>query len=271
MLLELLHTETGDPKGYPRDHPSSLYSQSRDTYYVDHFLYLINEVERDNASLLSAEERDYINHVRALPVPALQLYIRLLNRKGVFFRKDKLAYLSAHDLHAAIDVLQAQGFLKKQTDFTQDCDAILSLFTVGELKDLTKAFGLPSSLRRDDYCAVIKKRADFTQWFGALTRQYPVIVLEVSCWEFLKFLYFGRITPNLSDFVIHELGHINPEPVHKGAGEARFVSYAEARCCFDMHLFYEEFRSIRDDAEPLELWNWFRQQGKDRNRIGSGS
>ena len=61
-------------------------------YYLDNFQYVLDFVERLYGGLLNETEWDFVRRFRTLSVDAQCLYVRISNRKGLFFRVNKLHY-----------------------------------------------------------------------------------------------------------------------------------------------------------------------------------
>lgn len=61
-------------------------------YYLDNFHYLLEFVTRQYAHLLNKEELAYASGFQALTSGAQMLYVRLVQRKGPLFRRDKINY-----------------------------------------------------------------------------------------------------------------------------------------------------------------------------------
>ena len=109
-------------------------------YYLDYLDYLLAFVLKRSGAVLKGAERDSIQAFQALPKPARALYARLLQRKGAYFRIDKLAYSEIPSVNAAVQKLIKAGFLQAISGARQDL--CLSLRTVKELKQLPVVAGL---------------------------------------------------------------------------------------------------------------------------------
>ncbi|MDB5477820.1 MAG: hypothetical protein JWM96_315 [Alphaproteobacteria bacterium] len=240
MLSETNVMEKPGPIGWRE----GLSGPSGPDYYVVHYNFVLDYAECFYCHLLSACEREYIEKIRDLSPEALKLYIRLVNRKGPAFRVGKLHYLETETRDAAIAELSKAGFIETMNG-QSDC---LDLFTAAELQKWAAAFSAPRNLHKADLCDWLRAAPGYAGFLAALHAAEPVILLKPSCWDFLKFLYFGRLTDNLSDFVVHELGYINPEQVDLSQIQARFEGYEQAKECFALHLLYEELRGLEADA-----------------------
>ena len=74
-------------------------------YYLDNFHYVLNFVSRNYVHLLSAQEIGFTIRFRGMSINARRLYVRLANRKGPFFRFDKIMYAEISDISSALNEL----------------------------------------------------------------------------------------------------------------------------------------------------------------------
>ena len=110
-------------------------------YYLDNFHYLLDFVSNNYIHLLSAEEQDFCERFRSLNIGARRLYVRLTNRKGSYFRCDKIKYEEIPDLARALNDLLQFGLAQPSVpDFD---DAV----TMGEGEQLIEE--LEQSLRSE--------------------------------------------------------------------------------------------------------------------------
>ena len=78
-----------------------------DKYYLDNFEFLLDFVEKKYHALLSVPEVNFITNFQALSEDAKCLYVRICNRKGIFFRLKKLAYNEINSIESAhIELLE---------------------------------------------------------------------------------------------------------------------------------------------------------------------
>ena len=82
-------------------------------YYLDNFRYVLDFVKRLYGNLLTDAEWAFIHNFEALSLDAQCLYVRFSNRKGLFFRINKLQYTEITDVPAAADELLRTGFIDR--------------------------------------------------------------------------------------------------------------------------------------------------------------
>lgn len=179
-------------------------------YYRDNFEILLNTVHRQYQDLLSQSERNWISTYFALPVNARLLYIRLLSRKGLFFRISKLRYPEISPMHHAVESLEACGFITvNRSDWPMH--ALLSLFTKPELLNRFHAATCPELWDKNKTLKQTRKpelieallSADLT--LSALQETIVHVEHQAHLTTFLL-LFFGNQHQDMSQFVLADLG-----------------------------------------------------------------
>ncbi len=228
-------------------------------YYLQHFWQVIDGVEKQYWDLLNFAEHRYLKTLRQLSPPALVLYVRLINRKGPYFRQNKLDYLAAEQLPMALaELVKAQllNFVASEKP-APDC---LHCFTQTELLQNLKDL-LPPGLRKAELLVWLTEWPQYPNWLTNLLVQEPVLCLAAADpWPFLKFLYFGYLTENLSGFAVKALGHVVPETVTTAAFKPNFSARAEAETCYRIEGIYAEFRILRAARTATEVHHWWQGQ-----------
>lgn len=168
-------------------------------YYLDYLDYLLAFVAARYEHVLKDSERKRIQVFQALPKTARALYTRLLQRKGAYFRVDKLAYSEIPALDAAVEILTNAGFLQAISGARQDL--CLSLRTIKELKQLSALIPLGLSNA---------SRAQFEHAIAETDVVLPglkiVCVREQTLMAVCQHLFFGNEYQDLSEFVLSDLG-----------------------------------------------------------------
>jgi hypothetical protein len=242
-------------------------------YYLDHFRQVLEAVRQRYGFLLDPTEVAHISRIRALGEPAQSLYARLVNRRGPCFRLDRLSYPDIPGLDAAVADLLAQGLLVP-------CDTELeaavrprlyNCFTLPELRARLTDHRLPRALRKDDLLAWLETWDGGPAWLAGLLAGHPVLRLPAhDPWPFLRFLFFGDLRDNLSDFVTRELGLIVTERVEPEKLRPQFETRRAAVDAYRMACLYAEFRSLRDAQPVLETLRWWQGQMIERTALAAG-
>ncbi|MEM8967551.1 MAG: VRR-NUC domain-containing protein [Bacteroidota bacterium] len=245
-------------------------------YYLDNFEALLRFVQEKSGNLMSRREKNFARKFLALPEDARCLFVRLTNRKGSFFRISKLAYAEINDLLETTDLLCQQKFFsrlspKHSNEFTE----VLSIFPKAELLTLLPKEELPKgyrSLKKPELitCAVAHLN---TRKIINVLRQLEDIVRvgyedQVAM---LRFLYFGDIHSDMSQFVVRDLGIIKSELFNEDKLKAAYRTRQEAEDTFRMLRIYQEFRVLRDEAmAPAdEIYRWFQNCSLTRQEFCS--
>ena len=168
-------------------------------YYLDYLDYLLAFVLKRSGAVLKGAERDRIQAFQALPKPARALYARLLQRKGAYFRIDKLAYSEIPSVDAAVQKLIKAGFLQAISGARQDL--CLSLRTVKELKQLpvVAGLGLGNASRTQIEQAIAETGTELPDLKIVCVREQTLMAL-------CQHLFFGNEYQDLSEFVLSDLG-----------------------------------------------------------------
>lgn len=197
-------------------------------YYLDNFDYLLEFVSRQYAHLLDKDELAYAANFHGLPVQARMLYVRLVQRKGLLFRCDKIAYKEITDLQAAIQHLSEAGFLDDGHD--AELSEVLCLLTKDELLELPEAAKAESSWKKN---AILENLidADVKVIITAFSILRP---LHQDFYQLYKLLFFGNLTQDLTEFVLNDLG-VTPFEKYPLQPDASF---------FESRGFIEETRQL---------------------------
>ncbi|HEX3984760.1 MAG TPA: hypothetical protein VHX12_13780, partial [Acidisoma sp.] len=257
--------------GHP-DAPDTMQS-SAIPYYLEHFREVLRSVECRYGFLLSAGEHRYVARLDRSSQPAEMLYARLVNRKGPCFRIDKLDYADLPDLTGAIHELGENGLLGRWPPSTHAAGAepILRCFTMPELAASLRHYEVVAPRRRPDLVSWLTAWDRFPDWLTSLLSRFPVVGLAAEDpWPFFRFLYFGELRDNLSDFVVRELGFVVPERIASDQVAVKFGSRGQAEDAFRMARVYQHFRAIRDVCAPREMMDWWTAQAIDRSNLAAG-
>ncbi len=238
-----------------------------DGYYLEHFWTVIHGVAARYGLLLSFAERRFIGKINALSPQALTLYVRLINRKGPYFRVGKLAYFDPTRLDDAIQELTGAALITPITPDKACCDALVKLFTHRELQAALRVHDVPKQTTKQNLCDWLNDWPGASAFWQTLLHQHALIQLCDSPWDFLKFLYFGQRTDTLSDFVIQALGHITLEAIDADDLRPLFRDRPQADDCYRMQMLYSEFRDVRDDLDTDELFIWWQGKALCRSQL----
>ena len=197
-------------------------------YYHQYFIELLLFVQKYSVHLMGAAEELFIHDFQKLGIDAQCLFIRLSNRRGPYFRLDKLKYDEISSLKSASKELELSGFISRELD---PDEKIFKTFTKVELKAIYTHLDW-SKQTKDEAILQLKEAQDY----AAILTQFPLIeVVRQEVLEFLKMLYFGRYKKPMTDFVIRDIGHIKLETLDETQFTPWFENRQEALAAFELY------------------------------------
>ncbi|BDU74285.1 VRR-NUC domain-containing protein [Mesoterricola silvestris] len=210
-----------------------------DPYYLVNFQCVLEDVRSRCGDLLLPEERARLEAFRSLPGDARRLYVRMLTRKGPWFRPGALAYPEIGP--GALEALAAAGFLAGPEEAT--AAELAGLLRKPELEALLEAAGIP--FRRAEGREALASRVP-----EALLRDAAdAVAPRGRDWARLLFLlFFGNLEQDLTDFVLAELGHVRYEAYEVDPACRAFGSRQEV----DRLLSLDGLRTALEAGEDLE-------------------
>ncbi|WP_234733115.1 VRR-NUC domain-containing protein [Tellurirhabdus bombi] len=240
-------------------------------YYLDYFRYLIGFVQRMYTHLLNAEEQAFIRRFESLTEDAQCLFVRFSNRRGDFFRIDKLSYREIDELPAAVGELLLNGFIERLNAHHELMgDAALNVFTKPELLAL-----LP--LAPEELKPLAKEKKENVVRYALHELAFPEIVASLTAHEtvvkvafeaevmMLKYLFFGNRSSDMTEFVIRDLGKVSFERYDESKLTARFLTRKEVEDKLMISLTNEEFRELQHaETPPEDIYNWFMNWNETR-------
>ncbi|HTN39812.1 MAG TPA: exonuclease domain-containing protein, partial [Asticcacaulis sp.] len=224
-------------------------------YYRDHFIEMIGFIRSVYGAMLDAEERAFITRFEALDEWAQCLYIRMSNRKKAVFSPRDLAYQEIGDLWGGLDQLRAQGFIREIE--VRDYRACLDDRPKPDLIDLAKGHQLEikSGWAKPRLVAFLHEHLPYDRFSAGFLRSDHFIPEHKETLGFLLYLYFGKLSDNMTSFALRDLGVVAVKA--RDSYQARFESLEEARAgyFYARHLRAlkggTDFRAL---AETVDAW-----------------
>ncbi|MEG3219031.1 VRR-NUC domain-containing protein [Vibrio gigantis] len=179
------------------------------TYYLDNFNRLIEHAQTLYPDLLSGDERRWLSEYKRLSVSSQCLMVRLLSRRGCWFRSDKLNYVEIPDLNSALQELSTSGFITlshpaEQHDLViSEVELGLHLLTKPELLSVFAALKSNKTAKKDELLLLLEHQP-FDQ-FQSLPFDC-IYVVESQVIDVLLLLFFANTYQDLSQFVLSDLG-----------------------------------------------------------------
>ena len=213
-------------------------------YYLRNFETVLGDVRSRYDDLLRPGERRRTERFLALPVPARRLYVRMLTRRGPWFRLDGLRYPELPDPGQALEALGASGFAARADAASPE--ELEPLLRKEEILVLLDGLGLrcPRSLPRE----ALGRRllASGAPGLGpALAAAAPAAAPLALDWaRLMVFLFFGNGDQDLTEFILADLGRVRFESYPLDPGGRLF----QAREDVDFLLALQDLRGACGDA-----------------------
>lgn len=177
-------------------------------YYLQNFKLVLQRVEINYADLLTAEEQSFIQGFYQLPPSAQCLLVRMLTRKGIYFRSDKLNYLEVGCTPTAAGNLIARGFVSADPIVT--LEQLTHLLTKPELLGTLAAL-LPNkkNLAKGELVEILVQQNPAPRHWLVWTQMQLGDLYQVEIQPLvdrLMILFFGNGYQDLSEFVLQDLG-----------------------------------------------------------------
>lgn len=239
-------------------------------YYLQHFQELLQFVKTHYGPCLTPSASTWLADFEQLSMPAQQLLVRMLNRKGRVFADSELYYAEIGPVAPLLSELQQAGFIAALSAAElPDFWLRLTKETLWQLLQLAapqltsplnakKSHSKPELLR-----AALALPVDWLVLIAQLPQQY-VALQRLDALHYLYFLYFGRVEPNLSLFTLRDLG-IRQTGQFKQQFSPRFTELATAELAFQLAQaklaladLSKQLKQQPADAESL-LTPWLEQ------------
>jgi len=220
-------------------------------YYLHNFVRALDWLRTRYADVLGAPEQDFIARFAQLPEPAQALLVRLVMRRGPWFRAGKLAYEEIGDIHTAAAPLLALGWLDATAPMT-----LAELFAVHTHREVATLFaatcthqGTAKSQTKAALLQALQPHhttaQPYRQWHPASTEAVWRVAQEVTalCTR-LRLMFFGNLHQGWSEFVLADLGLFQYEVVPFDAQSRAF----QCRADVDHYLVLHALRQALDDG-----------------------
>ncbi len=217
-------------------------------YYHQYFTEVLAFVEKYSAHLMGPEEQLFILDFNKLSLDAQCLFIRLSNRRGPYFRLDKLRYDEISSIEAATKELKFSGFISSEFDINKK---IFEVFTKAELKAIYTHLDWSKQTKKD---AIIQLNE--IQIHNSILTQFTLIeVIRQEVLEFIKMLYFGKYKKQMTEFVIRDIGYIKLETLDETQFTPWFESRKEALAAFELYKLSSLVRGALKENNAIATHN----------------
>lgn len=217
-------------------------------YYLHNFQHALHALVQRYADMLDAAELGFVQQFQQLPQPSQALLVRMLMRRGPWFRQSKLQYEEIGDICAAAAPLQALGWIDAHADMP--VEALFDLHTRAELQGLLP----PATGRKQDWLQQLLDAQYPARLYAQWHPQAAECVWLLSdaviqlCLRF-RLMFFGNLRQAWSEFVLADLGIFRYENVPLPASARAF----QCREDVDLYLAMQASRDAMDsESMPAE-------------------
>ncbi|MFC0181386.1 VRR-NUC domain-containing protein [Pseudarcicella hirudinis] len=234
-------------------------------YYLEYFEYLLNFVRKKYAGILNENELFFLSEFENLSEDEQCLFIRFTNRRGAFFRSEKLKYAEILEIPQVIDSLISKNFIEALSHAHFPFAAeVLDIYNKTELISLAKMLNLDTkgktSLKKEEVLDWLLENSDFEEIVHWLNHQ-PASVIKVKFETevmMLKFLFFGSRYGDMTEFVVRDLGFQTYEKYDEEKMVAFFSTRQEAEDKFRVSIVREDFYLMQQsEVDPKDIFSWF--------------
>lgn len=238
-------------------------------YYLDYFLMLLEHVQKQYGKMLIPSEKGFIRRFHKLPEDAQCLFIRLANRRGTFFRMNKIQYQEIEQQETALQLLlRRKYFSQLSVAHVEEMVLLLHTFTKPELLQLVQPIlekqqmSLLRKLKKPELMDLMIATIPASELIRIIQDQELIVRVEKEDeLEMFKFLYFGHLDGDMTQFVVRDIGYIKTEAYDQSKLKALFKSRQEAEDKLKLCKVYREFRYMRDELKLTAdlIYEWFEQ------------
>lgn len=218
-------------------------------YYLHNFQSALQWIHDRYQDILQPEETAFINGFSELPAMSQALFVRLIMRKGPWFRYSKLVYDEIPDVLAAAQPLLALGWLRE--DEPLSLEELFGLYAKPELVTVFAPQGARASMRKSEILALMSAADTAPQyhneWITDSTERAWKIDIGPLCTR-LRLMFFGNLYQTWSEFVLADLGIFNYEAVAFDASCRAFQQGHDV----DTYLEINAWRELVNDTPCLE-------------------
>ncbi|ENF8747285.1 VRR-NUC domain-containing protein [Vibrio fluvialis] len=222
-----------------------------DDYYLTNFRKLTSHALEWYGDLLTDEERRWLADFDRLSHGGQCLLVRLLSRRGNWFRSDKAEYKEIGDQQQALSELAALGFITLNPD--ADISTLAEkLLTKAEILALFPT--LPKQSRKEALLTQL------SQQIIAKKIELPFSVIYLNQGEMIELLlvlFFANTHQDFSQFVLDDLGLNNFER-YQLSRERRFFQHREQVEVLRKLTHIQSLYDLCPKPTPTELDEWQR-------------
>lgn len=221
-------------------------------YYLKNVHFMMDWVITRYADCLHEDELAQLAAFQDFPEATQALWVRLIMRKGLHFRQDKLNYPEIGDIPTAVAPLLKTQWITVKAPISWP--ELYRLLTKAEWQACFEKQGSALGLTRRDskqlwYQTLTPTYGDqqspWTQWWPEAPAPL-VSLLKHDLFERIKLMFFGNLHQDWSEFVLVELGYQRHEQVNFTAEDRAF----EDRATLDHYWQLHQWREALEQSSP---------------------
>lgn len=200
-------------------------------YYLHNFQRALAWIGERHGDLLDSAEQRFLARFGQLPQPSQALMVRLLMRRGPWFRAGKLVYEEIPDIRDAATPLLEFGWLDAQ--HPMGLDELFALHTKPELLRLFACAPVHPGMRKAEMLRTLHElhvepslKQTYTQWNPQAQEAAWRVMVGDLCERF-RLMFFGNLHQDWSEFVLADLGVFRYETVALDAASRPFQLRAD--------------------------------------------
>ncbi|WP_315122627.1 VRR-NUC domain-containing protein [Comamonas antarctica] len=214
-------------------------------YYLHNFERALAWIAQRYSDLLDSAEHDFLAQFAALPPLSRALLVRMLMRRGPWFRASKLVYEEIPEVSAAADPLLALGWLDTQAPML--LEELFDLHTKGELATVFAGAERGGGTRKSDWLLALgSQHAEprrYAEWHPKAAEPVWRVMLGALS-ERLRLMFFGNLHQDWTEFVLADLGVFKYESVDFDASSRAF----QTREDIDAYLALQACREALEEG-----------------------
>lgn len=218
-------------------------------YYLHNFQRALDWIAQRYGDLLDTPEQDFLTRFTQLPQPSQALMVRLLMRRGPWFRAAKLVYEEIPDREAAAGPLLALGWLDAGQPMA--LDELFALHTKPELLQLFAGAPVAAGLRKAELLQALQPLHEqprtYAQWQPQPGEAAWRVMVGERCERF-RLMFFGNLHQDWSEFVLADLGVFRYESVAFDSASRAF----QTRDDVDRYLALQACRQALDEGADID-------------------
>ena len=218
-------------------------------YYLHNFSRALGWIGERYGDLLDEAEQRFLAQFAQLPQLSQVLMVRMLMRRGPWFRTSKLLYEEIPSAADAAAPLLELGWIEAQ--HPMELHELFALHTKQELLQLFTGMPVNAGMRKAEMLQALQTAYaaphSYALWNPLSQEPFWRVMVGDLC-ERLRLMFFGNLRQDWSEFVLADLGVFKYETVAFDAASRAFQSRADV----DAYLALQACRQALEEGEGID-------------------